>query len=244
MYLYNGDKCTVGQHIIARHHHHPAEIHPSPTFIARVVEIIQQVGSPAYMQSQPDGILLQTVNSSAPNAKYQMPRLFLQDKWSFVRPQVSFWSFKLTYNVNLTLAQDILCTVNAQHDCHRNQCSTTGFWYVYQERVQTQTKYSTMEHTQNPDDLVLNTAQMRDTVHVQHYRIDSEPLDTNSVIQEGAARVIDARKTADSMSNETAMHGGRGHGRGRGRARGARGLTQTQNAHAEGRPGRGGSLLT
>jgi hypothetical protein len=81
---------------------------------------------------------------------------------------------------------------------------------------------------------------MRDAVHVQHYRINSHPLDTNSVIQQGAARVIDARKTADSMSNETATRGGRG--RGRGRARGARGLTQTRNA--EGGARRGGSSLT
>jgi hypothetical protein len=104
MYLYNGDKCIVGQHIIARHHHHPEEIHPSPTFIARVVEIIQQVGSPVYVQSQPDGILLQTVNSSAPNVKYQMPQLLLKDEWSFVRPQVGFCSFESTYDVNLTWA--------------------------------------------------------------------------------------------------------------------------------------------
>jgi hypothetical protein len=90
--------------------------------------------------------------------------------------------------------------------------------------------------------LVLNTAQMRDAVHVQHYRINSQPLDANSVIQEGAARVVDARKTADSMSNDTATRGGRGRGRGRGRARGARGLTQTRNA--EDGPGRGGSSLT
>ena len=107
-----------------------------------------------------------------------------------------------------------------------------------------QTQYSTVEHLQNPNDLILNTAQMHDAVHVQHYCINSEPLNANSVIQEGTARVIDAWKTADSMSNETATYGGRGSGRGcgHGHAQGARGLTQTRNA--EGGPGRGGSPLT
>jgi hypothetical protein len=90
-----------------------------------------------------------------------------------------------------------------------------------------------VEHLRNPNDLVLNTAQMRDAIYVQEYRINSQPLDAESVIQEGAARVIDARKTADLMSNETTTNN-RGR-QGRGRARGASGrarLTRdlTQNA--------------
>ena len=87
-----------------------------------------------------------------------------------------------------------------------------GFHYIYQEHVQTQTQYSTVEHLQNPNDLILNMAQMRDAVYVQHYHINSEPLNANSVIQEGTTRVVDAQKTADSMSNETATRGGRGSG--------------------------------
>ena len=131
-----------------------------------------------------------------------------------------------------------MCTINAQHNCYQNQCGTTGFRYIYQERVQTQTKYSTVEHKRNPNDLVLNTAQMCDAIYVQEYRINSQPLDAESVIQEGAARVIDARKTADLMSNETTNNRGRqGRGRGRGgRARLARGHGLTQNTER----GRGG----
>jgi hypothetical protein len=91
MHLYNGDKCIIGQHIIARR---PEGIHPNPTFIARVVEVIQQIGSPAQIKGQPDGILLQTIISSAPtqNNKYQMPQLFLKNEWSFVKPQVKIHS--------------------------------------------------------------------------------------------------------------------------------------------------------
>jgi hypothetical protein len=91
-------------------------------------------------------------------------------------------------------------------------------------------KYNTVEHLRNPNDLVMNTAQMRDAIYVQRYRINSQPLDVESVIQEGAARIIDARKTADLMSNEpTNSRGRQGRGRGRGasgRARLARGVTQ------------------
>jgi hypothetical protein len=81
MHLYNGDKCIIGQ-----------EIHPNPTFIARVVEVIQQIGSPAQIKGQPDGVLLQTIISSTPNNKYQMPQLSLKNEWSFVKPQVKFLS--------------------------------------------------------------------------------------------------------------------------------------------------------
>src|SRR5437879_2259482 len=81
IYLYNGDKCTIGEHVLARHHRPHEEIHPNPTFIARIVEVIQQVGSPAHMQGWGDGILLQMVDLSGPNTKYQMPQLLLKNEW-------------------------------------------------------------------------------------------------------------------------------------------------------------------
>lgn len=98
MHLYNGDKCVIGQHIIARR---PEENHPNPTFIARVEEIIQQIGSPAQIKGQPDGILLQTINCSGLNNKYQMPHLLLTNERSFVQPQVKFHTFFWIRNTRL-----------------------------------------------------------------------------------------------------------------------------------------------
>jgi hypothetical protein len=92
--------------------------------------------------------------------------------------------------------QDIACTVNTQHDCCHAKCQTNGVRYVYQERIQTEIRVPVVEHRVDPDDLILNTAQMRDAVHVQKFRIPSTPLDEERVIQESVASAINQRKSA------------------------------------------------
>ncbi|KAF8197056.1 hypothetical protein BJ912DRAFT_923160 [Pholiota molesta] len=49
-----------------------------------VREIIQQVNSKNYDQNQPDGILIQLASTNKVATKFQMPRVILQDQWSFV----------------------------------------------------------------------------------------------------------------------------------------------------------------
>jgi len=83
--LLNGDKCVVGQHVIVR------PPHPNmPTFIACLREIIQQVGSQNHDNSKPDGLLLETIDSSSISTRFQMPRLQYRNEWSFVPISVSF----------------------------------------------------------------------------------------------------------------------------------------------------------
>lgn len=145
----------------------------------------------------------------------------------------------------LITCQDLLCTVNTQHDCDTNKCTTSGFRYVYQERVRTQRRAPIVQHLKNPDDLILNTAQMRDAIHLQKFRIPPAVLDEPAVIDSSVRRVIDKRKkkkedAEKEVSGQTSM---RSNSRGRGaRSRGrARGIDSP--ARGRGR-GRGHSALS
>lgn len=83
--LLNGDKCVVGQHVIVQ------PPHPNmPTFVACLHEIILQVGSQNHDNSKPDGLLLETIDSSFTSTRFQMPRLQYQNEWSFVPISVRF----------------------------------------------------------------------------------------------------------------------------------------------------------
>lgn len=75
-----------------------------------------------------------------------------------------------------------------------------------------------VEHLTDPNDLILNIAQMRDASHVQKFRIPSTPLEEERIIQESVARAINQRKSAEIRT--AGAGGGRGRG---GRGRGGRG---------------------
>lgn len=88
VYLLNGDKCSVGQYVIV------CKDGPnSHLFIACVCEILQQVHSVNYQEGRPDGILVQTANSTNISQKFQMPELALQDIFSFVPIVISNFFF-------------------------------------------------------------------------------------------------------------------------------------------------------
>ena len=78
VHLLNGDSCPIGQHVIVKRQSGPQ------TFIANVREIVQQVGSLNYDNGVPDGLLVQTVACVGTTDRLLMPRLVLQDEWSFV----------------------------------------------------------------------------------------------------------------------------------------------------------------
>ncbi|KAF8268863.1 hypothetical protein EI94DRAFT_1412300, partial [Lactarius quietus] len=57
--------------------------------------------------------------------------------------------------------QYILCTANAQHRCYDHQCAVSGSVPIYQEWQLTDRTQGVVQH-HAADDLVLNTARMRD----------------------------------------------------------------------------------
>ncbi|KAJ7124727.1 hypothetical protein C8R43DRAFT_898835 [Mycena crocata] len=179
LYLHNGDSCRPGNFVIVQH-----PLHAGETFVARVEEIIQQVGSVASFSSQPDGIVLQKVTVDRTLQRYGMPSVKLSGQWS------------------MHCAKDILCTVNVQHNWVDNDCDTTGSFPVYQERTRTTQTLARVAHKGNLDDMVLNTAQMRDAIHVQPFRIHPTLPDLDTVVHQSAAKEIGARKARAAAAAE------------------------------------------
>jgi hypothetical protein len=115
--------------------------------------------------------------------------------------------------------QDLLCTVNIQHNCAEQECKAVGHQSVYQEcQLTTQTRPIVI-HNRADNDLVLNTAQMRDAIHIQRFRISSEILDMDGIVHESAVKGLAALKAIDTVSGTTASSaskcGSAGHARGR-----------------------------
>ncbi|KIK72995.1 hypothetical protein PAXRUDRAFT_179524, partial [Paxillus rubicundulus Ve08.2h10] len=87
----------------------------------------------------------------------------------------------------------LLCSVNVQHNCAANGCTDAAFTTVYEEHEVTYKKEKQMEH-RSLDDVVLNTAQMRDAIYVQNLRMRADQLDRDQAIHAGAAAEIEAQK--------------------------------------------------
>ncbi|KAJ7823425.1 hypothetical protein B0H14DRAFT_2597923 [Mycena olivaceomarginata] len=177
--LYNGDICVPGGFVIVRDSQTMGQ-----TFVARVEEIIQQVGSLAIFSSQPDGVLLQRAFIDRVRTRYGMPSIQLSNQWSM-------------HN-----AKDLLCTVNVQHNHIDNKYGPTGARTVFQERFKTNQTRAEIVHTRNVQDIVLNTAQMRDAVHLQMFRVQSETLDLNTIVHNSAAKELKVRKAGDPVPSE------------------------------------------
>ncbi|KAK6992397.1 hypothetical protein R3P38DRAFT_2570511 [Favolaschia claudopus] len=172
--LQNNDVCNPGNFVIIRD---PQNI--GQTFVAQVCEIIQEKGSQAEYSSNPDGILVQRALVDQQQPRYGMPRLRLLDQWSMLE------------------TNDLLCTVNVQHNCMDNHCAATATRAIFQERAKTNQTRSEVAHQTNIHDVVLNTAQMRDALHLQKYRVSSEPLDLDSIVHASASKEIRARRAND-----------------------------------------------
>ncbi|THV04278.1 hypothetical protein K435DRAFT_615688, partial [Dendrothele bispora CBS 962.96] len=63
--------------------------------------------------------------------------------------------------------EHLLCSVNVQHNCSKNGCSIQDIMPIFQERQKTNQKKGAVVHLGNLNDVVLNTAQMRDAKYIQ-----------------------------------------------------------------------------
>jgi hypothetical protein len=89
--------------------------------------------------------------------------------------------------------------VNVQHNCSQHNCGTADTREVYQEREKTDQTRPAVSHV-SPQDVVLNTAQMRDAIHVQKFRQNSGTLDADTIITESAARELTAQRALQKAS--------------------------------------------
>ncbi|KAK7027138.1 hypothetical protein R3P38DRAFT_3268099 [Favolaschia claudopus] len=176
----NGDVCVPGNFVVVKH---PERI--GETFVGRVEEIIQAVGSIRAHASRADGILVERVTVLRHSSRYGMPRILLSGHRSVLDDT------------------DLMCTVNVQHNCQDNGCGPTGSRRVFQERQQTEHTRPEISHVQNLTDLVLNVAQMRDAKHLQPFRPNIPLLDAETVIQQSAVNELAARRsTAAAAAKE------------------------------------------
>ncbi|KAF7976125.1 hypothetical protein HWV62_7571 [Athelia sp. TMB] len=189
VHLQNGDKCTIGQFVIAKH----GDANFGGTVTARVEEILQLQGSPSERSGMPDFILIRIAASDHADDIYRMPQLSLKNQYYLVE-------FK-----------DVLCTVNVQHNCSANSCTTAKTRPVFQEREITESVRDAVHHVGAPFDLVLNTAQMRDAIHVQQFRVPCVVLDEvaeERIIEASVRREIDVRKVRSAAKAVQAAAGG------------------------------------
>lgn len=82
-----------------------------------------------------------------------------------------------------------------QHNCAAHGCDDSARVPVFQEqeRIATGERHAIRHHV--PDDVILNTSQMRDARYVQQFRLVAPPLDREVAIFTGAKAEIDARNS-------------------------------------------------
>ncbi|KAI0355311.1 hypothetical protein OH77DRAFT_1424796, partial [Trametes cingulata] len=200
MTLPNGDAGAPGTFVIARTPGRATE-----TFVGRIEEILTEYASQSDLAQEADFILVRMADTSQAVEPYRMPGIKLQAYWHALRPQ------------------DLLCTVNVQHNCATQACTNSGTRAVRQERQLTMHTEAAVRHIGDPGDLVLNTGQMRDARFMQPYRIASPSLSMETVLTAAVAQEVDTQKLpARGLPRDMAISGGRARGRGRGRgSRGA-----------------------
>ncbi|THH23057.1 hypothetical protein EUX98_g8121 [Antrodiella citrinella] len=176
LHLINGDKCIPGSSYVIMRLTEFGE-----TCVARVEEVILIQGSANALSLRPDGVLVQKIDVSQVADSYSMPLVGMCQQYAVVP------------------LESLLCTVNVQHNCASHGCDLSAHRPVFQERVETQFTRAATAH-RFPRDLVLNTAQMRDAVLLQPFRIPSTALNMDDIVTASAAREVKMEKTKQQQA--------------------------------------------
>ena len=123
--------------------------------------------------------------------------------------------------------QRLLCVANVQHNCAAHNCGTSNTAAVRQERHATTFFKAQILHNQ-PSDVILNTARMRDAIYFQHFRLQPPSVNMQELIMNGCMKEVDQRKQQENTGNSSRGNANvrrpqgslPSHGRGRGRGRG------------------------
>lgn len=174
----NGDACHSGSWIIWASHPHTLRV-------GRVVESIQISGSLEERRGESSFVIVAPAISSEKDDHYWMPRLQLYHAadWVKINPR------------------DIKCAVNVQHNCVKHKCRLTSSRVVYQEHEVMDRLDKGVSHTV-PDDVVLNTAQMRDAIYLSPFRPQMPSYDRDTIITSAAMLEIDERKRKKAKKDQ------------------------------------------
>lgn len=80
------------------------------------------------------------------------------------------------------------CAVNVQHNCARNECDLSRRVTVQQERQDTANTRAAIRHKNNLEDMVLNTAKMRDARWVQKFAPEAPTTDFEAIVNASVER--------------------------------------------------------
>ncbi|KAH9899608.1 hypothetical protein C8Q73DRAFT_680493 [Cubamyces lactineus] len=152
----------------------------------RLWEILQIPGARGEAQGQADLVLVQISTLGPPHPYYAMPPL---------EPSCSF---------ALVSIRDIICAVNAQHDCHGQRCTITKTRVVVQERERTSKRDLEVFH-HGPNKYILNVAQMRSSALLMSHYPAIPALNTSNredIIYRAAMREVELRQSRRSRAQE------------------------------------------
>ncbi|TFK83998.1 hypothetical protein K466DRAFT_497393, partial [Polyporus arcularius HHB13444] len=180
--LRNGDRCfSNGQWVLWDGQ--PAAFCPTiqpPTGVrqlGKVQEIIQVANpEPSALHGKGDFALIRHAEVADRDSHYDMPRVVLQSRHSLVP------------------IQDIQCTVNVQHNCAARQCTIVNVEQVgREEQEKTKRLVKAVRHTA-PDDLILNTAQMRNSAKLMPFCCTVRQLDRDHIVHLSAMQEFEAAR--------------------------------------------------
>ncbi|KAJ7716484.1 hypothetical protein DFH07DRAFT_907412 [Mycena maculata] len=174
--LANGDVCGAGDWIVWTEVLNQIQHHR----IGQVVEVVQIPSSRAHQAGKADFLLVMRAIPGEAHSVYKMRTL------SPVRTEHQ-----------RVLIKDIKCTVNIQHNCVDNKCQSTRTRVILNEREATAERALQVEHNV-PDDMIINTAQMRDAVVLDPFRFRPQ--------SEGVEGEPSRKKFRKSASSTSTMH--------------------------------------
>lgn len=167
----NGEICRLGDFVLAQE---PCAASRTLPLIGCLHEILQICHSPAQSQNQASWLLLEIFRVTGLSDTYHLPRI-----------QASGWV--------LLPATGLICCINVQHNCAGHRCTGSSAVFVYEEREKTMKTAQRIEHI-FPSDLILNTAQMHNAIHVQQFRTEVQQMERDWAIHTGAAAELNAQK--------------------------------------------------
>ena len=87
----------------------------------------------------------------------------------------------------------LLCNINVQHNCAKQKCDLSATRKAYLEREELPNAAPKVHH-KNEDDLILNTARMRDAKIIQRFVAKLPDLDLDSIVRESCRLDIASRQ--------------------------------------------------
>lgn len=157
----------------------------------KVAEFLQISGTPAEGDNCVNAVLVQRALCGETHAVYQMPRMELIPEYVSLNPRT------------------IIAIINVQHNCADNHCpiERTGTQVVEGEKVKERRLRVT--HKSRPNDMILNTGQMRSAAVLDPFRRTmSKTRSRSAIIFDAAREAADQKKRARRQQDAAAEHPG------------------------------------